>query len=101
MLAANATYAFDTCRIALAMRTGKHYYLWVKRKCPRPREPSKAGVGPETRRLHFTRLANAFSNKLENLKAAVALHFAWYKMARIHRSLRVTPAMAAGLTDRV
>ncbi len=49
----------------------------------------------------FTRLTNAFSRKLANLKAAVSLHFTWYNLVRIHRSLRVTPAMAAGLTDRV
>lgn len=49
----------------------------------------------------FTRLTNAFSKKLENLKAALALHFAYYNFVRIHRSLRVTPAMAAGVTDRV
>lgn len=49
----------------------------------------------------FTRLVNAFSRRLENLKAAVALHFAWYNLVRIHSSLRVTPAMAAGVTDRV
>jgi len=49
----------------------------------------------------FTRLTNAFSKKLENLKAAVALHFAWYNFVRIHRSLRVTPAMAAGVSDRL
>ena len=42
-----------------------------------------------------------FSKKLENLKAALALHFAWYNLVRIHRTLRVTPAMAAGVTDRV
>ena len=48
----------------------------------------------------FTRLTNAFSKKLENLKAAVALHFAHYNFVRIHSSLRVTPAMEAGVTDR-
>ena len=48
----------------------------------------------------FTRLTNGFSKKLDNLKAALALHFAWYNFVRIHRSLRVTPAMAAGVTDR-
>jgi IS1 family transposase len=46
----------------------------------------------------FTRLTNAYSKKLENLKAACALHFAWYNFCRVHSSLRVTPAMAAGLT---
>lgn len=45
----------------------------------------------------FTRLTNAFSKKLENLKAAVALHFAYYNFCRIHESLKVTPAMEAGL----
>lgn len=49
----------------------------------------------------FTRLFDGFSKKLENLKAALALHFAWYNLARIHRTLRVTPAMAAGVTARV
>jgi 3-methyladenine DNA glycosylase/8-oxoguanine DNA glycosylase len=49
----------------------------------------------------FTRLTNAFSKKLVNLKAAVALHFAYYNFCRIHRTLRVTPAMAAQLTDHL
>lgn len=49
----------------------------------------------------FTRLTNAFSKKLENLKAAIALHFWHYNFCRIHGSLRITPAMAAGVTDRV
>jgi transposase-like protein/IS1 family transposase len=49
----------------------------------------------------FTRLTNAFSKKLANLKAAVALHFAYYNFCRIHQTLRVTPAMEAGLTDHV
>jgi IS1 family transposase len=47
----------------------------------------------------FTRLTNVFSKKLANLKAALALHFAWYNFVRIHSSLRVTPAMEAGITD--
>jgi IS1 family transposase len=47
----------------------------------------------------FTRLTNGFSKKLENLKAAVALHFAHYNFVRIHSSLRVTPAMEAGVVD--
>lgn len=49
----------------------------------------------------FTRLTNAFSKKLENLKAAVALHFAHYNFVRIHKMLRCTPAMAAGVTDHL
>jgi len=49
----------------------------------------------------FTRLTNAFSKKLLNLKMAVALHFAYYNFCRVHSSLRVTPAMEAGITDHV
>ncbi len=49
----------------------------------------------------FTRLTNAYSKKLENLKAAVTLYFAWYNFVRISQSHRVTPAMEAGLTDHV
>ena len=47
----------------------------------------------------FTRLTNAFSKKLDNLKAACALHFAYYNFCRIHQSLRVTPATEAGIAD--
>jgi transposase-like protein/IS1 family transposase len=49
----------------------------------------------------FTRLTNAFSKKLDNLKAACALHFAYYNFCRVHQSLRVTPAMQAGLTNHI
>ena len=49
----------------------------------------------------FTRLTNAFSKKVDNHKAAVALHFMHYNFARIHKSLRVTPAMEAGVADHV
>ncbi len=49
----------------------------------------------------FTRLTNAFSKKLENLKAAVAVHFAHYNFVRIHSTIRCTPAMEAGVTDRL
>lgn len=49
----------------------------------------------------FTRLTNAFSKKLVNLKAALALHFTHYNFVRIHRTLRVTPAMQAGVTGRL
>jgi hypothetical protein len=53
----------------------------------------------QIRRL--TRLTNAFSKKWENLRAAIALHFAYYNFCRVHSSLRVTPAMEAGITDHV
>ncbi len=49
----------------------------------------------------FTRLTNAFSKKAENLKAEVALHFAHYNFVRVQRTLKVTPAMEAGITDRI
>jgi IS1 family transposase len=49
----------------------------------------------------FTRLTNGFSKRLEHLRAAVALHFAHYNFCRVHMTLRVTPAMEAGLTDHV
>jgi IS1 family transposase len=49
----------------------------------------------------FTRLTNAFSKKVENHAHAVALHFMYYNFGRIHKSLRITPAMAAGVTDHV
>ena len=47
----------------------------------------------------FTRFTNAFSKKVENHAHSVAIHFMHYNFVRIHQSLRVTPAMAAGVTD--
>ncbi len=49
----------------------------------------------------FTRLTNAFSKKVENHAAAVALYFMFYNFGRVHQTLRITPAMAAGVTDHV
>lgn len=49
----------------------------------------------------FTRLTNGFSKKLENHVHALALYFAFYNFCRIHKSLRMSPAMAAGITDRL
>jgi hypothetical protein len=49
----------------------------------------------------FTRLTNGFSKKIENHFWAIALHYMHYNFCRIHKTLRVTPAMAAGVTDRV
>lgn len=57
-----------------------------------------------TLRMHmrrFTRLTNAFSKKFENHVHMVALYAVWYNWVRIHKTLRVTPAMAAGLTDKL
>jgi hypothetical protein len=49
----------------------------------------------------FTRLTNAFSKKLDNHRWAVALHFMYYNFCRVHQTLRVTPAMEAGIADHV
>jgi hypothetical protein len=49
----------------------------------------------------FTRLTNGFSKKWENLKAMLALYFAWYNFCRVHSTIRVTPAMESGLTDHI
>src|SRR5712691_4187345 len=57
-----------------------------------------------TMRMHirrFTRLTNAFSKKIENHACSVALHAMYYNFVRIHQTLKVTPAMAAGVTDRL
>ncbi len=47
----------------------------------------------------FTRLTNAFSKRIENHVAAIGLHFLWYNFGRVHRSLKMTPAMAAAIAD--
>jgi hypothetical protein len=49
----------------------------------------------------FTRLTNAFSKKVDNHAHSVAPHYMHYNFCRIHKTLRVTPAMAAGVTDRL
>ena len=49
----------------------------------------------------FTRLTNAFSKKLQNHYAAIVVHFMYYNFCRIHQTLRVTPAMEAGVTEHV
>ena len=57
-----------------------------------------------TMRMHMrrlTRLTNGFSKKWANLHAALALHFAWYNFCRVHQTLKVTPAMEAGVTDHI
>ena len=57
-----------------------------------------------TMRMHmrrFTRLTNAFSKKMENHAATIALHSMFYNFVRIHQTLKVTPAMAAGVSDKL
>ena len=69
------------------------------RTCTSIVERQNLTIRMQMRRL--TRLTNGFSKKWENLWAAYCLHFAYYNFCRIHPSLRVTPAMEAGITDRV
>ncbi len=57
-----------------------------------------------TKRMHmrrFIRLTNGFRKKVENHMHAVALHFMYYNFVKVHQTLKVTPAMKAGLTDRL
>lgn len=68
--------------------------------------PKRSSINDENQlaRIHtrrLTRLTNAFSKKWTNLKAALALHFAFYNFCRIHSTIRCTPAMAAGITKSV
>jgi hypothetical protein len=53
----------------------------------------------QMRRL--TRLANAFSKKIENHCHSLALYFVWYNWVRLHKAHKLTPAMAAGITDKL
>jgi IS1 family transposase len=62
-------------------------------------ERNNLNVRMHSRRM--TRLTNAFSKKMENHAHAMALHFLYYNFVRIHASLKTTPAMAAGVTDRL
>jgi IS1 family transposase len=71
---------------------------------PRHVSTSYAERSNLTIRMHnrrFTRLTNAFSKKIENHAHSVALMMTYYNFVRIHKTLRVTPAMAAGVTDRL
>jgi len=49
----------------------------------------------------FTRLTNEYSKKLDNLKHACALYFAYYNFCRVHQSIRVSPAVEAGIADHI
>ena len=73
---------------------------------PNPKHISTSYIERQnlTMRMHmrrFTRLTNAFSKKLEMHAHNVALHFMYYNFVKVHQSLRMTPAMAAGVTDRL
>ena len=73
---------------------------------PNPRHVSTSHVERQnlTMRMsirRFTRLTNAHSKKVENHEAAIALHYMHYNFARVHQSIRVTPATEAGVADHV
>jgi hypothetical protein len=70
-----------------------------ERICTSIVERQNLTIRMQMRRL--TRLTNAFSKKWENLLAAYCLHFAWYNFCRVHRTLRVTPAMEVGITGKI
>ena len=77
-----------------------------RRVVGRPRHISTSYVERQNLTLRmqqrrFTRLTNAFSKKLENHEAAVALYVAHYNLCRVHETLRVTPAMQLGVTDHI
>ena len=62
-------------------------------------ERNNLNIQMHSRRM--TLLTNAFSKKMENHAHAMALHFLYYNFVRIHKTLKTTPAMAAGVTDRL
>jgi hypothetical protein len=70
-----------------------------ERICTSIVERSNLSTRMATRR--FTRLTNGFSKKWENRWAAVVLWYCWYNFGRVHKSLRCTPAMEAGISDHV
>jgi hypothetical protein len=69
----------------------------LKRVCTSHIERQNLTIRMQNRRM--TRLTNAFSKKWENHGAALALHFAYYNFCRVHSTLKMTPAMAAGIED--
>ena len=98
----NATGAGDERRYSPAVCTG----IDVKRVTgdPDPEKISTSYVERQnlTMRMgmrRFTRLTNGFSTKVENLTHAVAVHYMHYNFARVHQTLKTTPAMAAGVAD--
>jgi hypothetical protein len=85
-------------------------YLGCTRTCvsgdPDPKHISTSFVERQNLNIRmgmrrFTRLTNGFSKKIENHGAAVTIYFMYYNFARVHQTLRVTPAMEAGLADHV
>ncbi len=94
----------DERRCSPAVCTGAKKFRIEGRPDPKHLSTSYVERQNLTMRMHmrrFTRLTNGFSKKVENHANAVALHFAYYNFVRIHQTLRTTPAMAAGVSDRL
>lgn len=94
---AQVRYSPAVCMGArIAAVSGKPDYAHVSTSCiERQNLTMRMGM------RRFTRLTNAFSKKVENHESAIALHYMYYNFARIHQTLRVTPAMEAGIADHV
>lgn len=89
---------YSPAKLAEAVKTPVYGNPDDKRICTSHIERQNLTMRMGMRR--FTRLTNGFSKKWDNLKAAIALHFAYYNFCRRHSSIKSTPAMAAGLADR-
>jgi IS1 family transposase len=99
-----STPTSDASRYSPATCIGTH--CKIMRGDPDPKHISTSYVERQnlTMRMHmrrFTRLTNAFSKKIENHAHSVALHFMYYNFGKVHQTLRVTPAMEAGVADHV
>ncbi len=86
----------EMCAVSKSLKVGNPQ---IDRICTSHVEKQNHTVRMNVRRL--TRLTNAFSKKLENFKAAIALHFAYYNLCKIHLALRTTPAQAAGVEQSI
>lgn len=92
-------HRYSPAKVLGAKKDWQHGRPDENRVCTSHVERQNLTIRMQMRRL--TRLTNGFSRKWENLKAAYALHFAYYNFCRIHSSIRCTPAMEAGITKSV
>lgn len=109
--AVNAAFVGEVDYARLVKVYGNNGEFVAATKNPVVGSPNEADISTSyvernnlTMRMHmrrFTRLTNAFSKKVENHMHAISLHFMYYNFAKIHKTLRVTPAMQAGVTDHV
>jgi hypothetical protein len=92
-------HRYSPARVIAAIPEPKWGQPDPEKICTSHVERSNLTMRMQIRRL--TRLTNAFSKKRENLKAALALYFGWYNYCHVVSTLRVTPAMEAGLTGHI